>query len=1288
MENIITGITNSTEISSDTGSLSKSKNYQISNRNSYNSNSNNNSSSNNTEEMNLDLPEEVNDNHSSLSKTNNDVGNNGSNNSNSYSESSYQSNDSEILSTNNSNHQNSESYQDFRSSQANGTDTYDNSEATYTHSGDNKAEFTNTSSSLPENSRTSSSDNNISSTSSDTDSFSNSTNMGDDGLVQGGSLTTSLSTTSSSTSSNSPANNSSTGESRQEENNLSNDVKSSRNSGYEVGEYDSTQTGSGEWQIEYYEEAIRAYQELLDSINKQIGPKGEVSELILQIHRKFINYELIDGTANYQSEIDKQLYANIEAVDEYIREISDYNSYEELMQSLDEFKKNKQICEQMITYYERQPQVDKYNAMMIEAKKRTYDGMLGEKMALTYSGNSKYEKLMQAKNLSLYENQLKELFGENYKEMFAQYGLDFDFDYLQLYNYIYKEYGEKAALEYYEFYEENINSICGLVSALESNKNLSTKEEWYNVASNFLTVNLQGISDGTILSVEGITKWIDKHPEKTITDYQTMWYALMLETKKYGPDVFGYNLQSINYQVGQGTGQMLPAMAVGALVGAVCPFSAVVPVVGKVTSAGIASSFYMFASTGGRDYAEQMQNGMSRDKALIHGMLTGGLEVTTEKLLGGLSMFDHPSATSLKELFVVMAKEGGQEVAQDFISELLLGDGLPSFETKEEAIEYFKQKGMTFVVAALSAGELEGGSTAVSIHNINDIYNNYINNPNIDVTEADLADLIRRNFPQETAKMSDAEVIGQYNRQCINLLTRNVIQNQKMIEKVANSRKDDNFHAILASLESLTNHSMQTSSTTIDPSLYTEGLIQAALTRASDYGTFYSGFTSMSDFDKLDTILIKLNENHILDAKTIKSYQDQVQTVKKNFVTHFSHLLFKQIKSSNLKISYFVDNNYGMVFTGLEPNREYNLKYEYTDQFGIKLESQVIVRTNAQGYGLIQEFYRPQIITDDLAKGLSNGCQFTGIELSGSQINQENYNALLGADYDRIGIDQGVFEPVYGYYNFFNRIKRLLSINTVDMQLLSECKDIVKEYHPTLSDKDAVLFLSKIDHVEGACTYASVCNMILTEFKDDPQLFKNIFGYDMYRPLPNGQKVLNSELLMADLYTFANKDNLAFFIDDLRKKLGNKYELKTIYRNPATPINQIYLSGLDFFRDDIIEEFLKYKCSKNNQSYDVTLDTLELTDIKQIDINNGSYQIIVYFSDNPGFRTYYINPKTGIMDNVYEKEGQFNHVMEIVTKSDTGIYVVSWGEYYFIPYSSLSNVTYKIDKINIDINEQ
>ena len=56
----------------------------------------------------------------------------------------------------------------------------------------------------------------------------------------------------------------------------------------------------------------------------------------------------------------------------------------------------------------------------------------------------------------------------------------------------------------------------------------------------------------------------------------------------------------------------------------------------------------------------------------------------------------------------------------------------------------------------------------------------------------------------------------------------------------------------------------------------------------------------------------------------------------------------------------------------------------------------------------------------------------------------------------------------------------------------------------------------------GACSYANQVNQIFLAFKDSPERFKEVFGYDMYVTL-NGKKVLNSQTLLTDLYLFSSE---------------------------------------------------------------------------------------------------------------------------------------------------------------------
>ena len=544
------------------------------------------------------------------------------------------------------------------------------------------------------------------------------------------------------------------------------------NNGVSSGSVDNVNSSGnnpdGPWIILTNEEYLKMYQELLDSIEKQIGTDGEISVLLREIRLKYVDYTIMDvddgmDEKRLNEQIEQQIQAHIDEVDQYVREHSDYNSYAELMQSKAEFEADKAACEQMIKYYTDKPIWEEYYNKLEIAKKEMppQTGIAGER-------GLKGDPINKIHRLDSYEEQLIELFGENYKEVFAQYGLDLDFDYVQLYNFLYKYKGPAAAEEFYAFAEDNIKSLAGLVDALEDTSLLS-KDKWYSAAMNFIPAHLEGMGTGVVSSFEGVMQWFDESPSKTETDYQSMWYLLMLQTNEFGPE----GVLSLSYQVGQGTGQMLPSIAISVILAAVCPESLALPMGIALKGSAIAefgASAYLFASTGGRDYAEQMQNGMSRDQAILHGIATGGLDVTSEKLLGGLSVFGHDSPYNIKQLVISMIKEGGQEVAQDVLSELLhLGGELPNFESKEEMIEYFKGKGMTFLVAALSAGEIEGPMTTVSIRNIREIYN-FIDTGRI--SEADLANVIRNNIDEDTSKMSDAEVIGKYNEACLGLVNQ------------------------------------------------------------------------------------------------------------------------------------------------------------------------------------------------------------------------------------------------------------------------------------------------------------------------------------------------------------------------------------------------------------------------------------------------------------------------------------------------------------------------------------
>ncbi|MBQ8206669.1 MAG: hypothetical protein IJZ77_04330, partial [Bacilli bacterium] len=245
---------------------------------------------------------------------------------------------------------------------------------------------------------------------------------------------------------------------------------------------------------------------------------------------------------------------------------------------------------------------------------------------------------------------------------------------------------------------------------------------------------------------------------------------------------------------------------------------------------------------------------------------------------------------------------------------------------------------------------------------------------------------------------------------------------------------------------------------------------------------------------------------------------------------------------------------------------------------------------------------------------------------------------------------------------------------------------IIKKYVDAgFSEADAIYLLKTIDTV-GVCSYAAVANNIVASFVNNPQLFKETFGYDLFK-LIDGQTVFNSSELLADLYVFAN-------LDSNGGKLFTNIDGKLSYITKDFA-DQTYLSGGMYTRDDIIDKFLKSKSqnfgysdnikvvSNNSQGLffgmtDSTKYTLE--DIKNIFnevlANDNSVQLGIYRTPHNKFTFYNSDGSINITTNNWN-EGS-GHAVFVTGIDDEGVIVSSWGEKLKIKYEDFINNRYNI----------
>lgn len=264
--------------------------------------------------------------------------------------------------------------------------------------------------------------------------------------------------------------------------------------------------------------------------------------------------------------------------------------------------------------------------------------------------------------------------------------------------------------------------------------------------------------------------------------------------------------------------------------------------------------------------------------------------------------------------------------------------------------------------------------------------------------------------------------------------------------------------------------------------------------------------------------------------------------------------------------------------------------------------------------------------------------------------------------YEGYGVDQGTLNLL-----FFCR-------NNEDDQ---EKRDyLIAKYMQkyNMSYEDVYKFLTNIDFNDGVCTYARFCNEVYTSYIGKEEQFKQDFGFDMYRIDKYGNKVLNSEEFLADVYLYMNLDtNGGILYSDVNGSIKVNYDDGSTEEH-----SQVYLGGQKFGiahnNEQMIDNYLK--SHNENLSYNsktiLTKDGKKLKQkIKEGQVHNKKYTL-EYF-DNP-------NKENEII--MYDSNGyatsidQFNgggHSVYITDVNDEGLVVSSWGKRYTIEWKDLEN---------------
>lgn len=272
----------------------------------------------------------------------------------------------------------------------------------------------------------------------------------------------------------------------------------------------------------------------------------------------------------------------------------------------------------------------------------------------------------------------------------------------------------------------------------------------------------------------------------------------------------------------------------------------------------------------------------------------------------------------------------------------------------------------------------------------------------------------------------------------------------------------------------------------------------------------------------------------------------------------------------------------------------------------------------------------------------------------------------------------------YSYYGADQKSVRIIANNpSSNPTLYAELEQIVTKYFPELSKSNVNKFLRAID-VNGVCSYATVVNEIFVTFDGKEQLFKQLFGYDMYR-YENGIKVLNDEVMLADLYCYVNKDNKSVIWDGPR---GWK-----VAKNDKSAFCMSYGDTMDSKQTSKIEGWFNskglnlnwkskviYMCRKSGTTPKAASNITD--NIKKAILQRHTVEIDIFsYNENPMDLILYSTDLSSYNDCKLEGKHQFGHSMLITGITESGdIIVSSWGREYILKWEELK-------KVRITINE-
>ncbi|MCI9279265.1 MAG: hypothetical protein HFJ02_00505 [Bacilli bacterium] len=697
----------------------------------------------------------------------------------------------------------------------------------------------------------------------------------------------------------------------------------------------------------------------------------------------------------------------------------------------------------------------------------------------------------------------------------------------KIYNYLYETQGKEKANDYLNKMEETLNQINGQVNAEKFLSTLKDEKELTDYLENHIKVGGKGIGDGIGSFYEGIGDWLTGKNFYSESEYETMYIlqALQGDSEKH----YDWALQH-NYNMTQSMGNMLPSIALSMLL---------TPVGGSVAST--VGSASMGISAGGKSYHNALVEGHDTARSVFYGVLNGVSEAALQKLVGGIVGLSDVEVVDLKSLATSMLHEGLEEGSQEYL-DALFKYGL--WNEKQDFSELSQNAFVSAIYGGLTAGAMNG--VGLGVNKIANLSDAHVFGENLG--ENQISEEV--NKLHSINEKAEVEILEDFEIDNVLDVNSNIYQNQNLenvtvIESVNNDLLNQIVENVGDSFGISSNYdaTLQIVNTKdlfniLENEQETKKLIEEFETKGDTTSLAYiNGIVDLYNLINGKYTITKQMENNYKSLKKYSNIVDDFNTIIKSIPT---------LNGFSLNGNYF--NDY------LFNEARYNQMLDIINESNFKDKINILTAF----HNLIEYLDGSTII--DLDTTTKNRLR----KLNQLYFNNLNYNCEFFREFKEFGVNQ-------------NAVRKLALNPNSNKKIYVECENIVKKYFPNISKMKINTLLKGMD-VIGMCSYASILNEIVLKYNGKEELFKNDFGYDLYR-IEKGVKVFNAELLLTDLYCFANEKNAQII-----NKKGLWYQVAKDDKN------KIYISDSEKRNITVVNDWLASKNIQNVVSDDMRIN--------------------------------------------------------------------------------------------------